>query len=220
MSEHARPLPSPGDRTTRARIRDEALRLFGSLGFQRATVRAIAAAADVSPALVLHHYGSKNGLRAAVDEHVAGVIREGKLMAMTGAWTTSAAEYEALSRTYEPYMNYLARSLTEDDDAAQHMYGLLFADAVEYLAAGERAGIIRSGRDPEARAAVLLNVSLAGLLLGRQAARVLGADDKTELQMRMAGPVLDLYIDGLFTDDRFRRMLDGLWDQEDADAEG
>lgn len=63
----------PDDRTARARIRDEALRLFGNHGPDAVTLRDIAAAAGVSPALVVRHYGSKDGLREAVDDHVVRV---------------------------------------------------------------------------------------------------------------------------------------------------
>ncbi|WP_353963544.1 helix-turn-helix domain-containing protein [Streptomyces sp. NBC_00078] len=42
------------DRTTRAVIRDEDLRLFSASGWEAVTMRQIAAAADVSPGLVMH----------------------------------------------------------------------------------------------------------------------------------------------------------------------
>ena len=62
------------DRTARAAIRDEALRLFAAQGPDAVTVRQVAAAAGVSPGLVMHHFGSKAGLRAAVDEHVLAMF--------------------------------------------------------------------------------------------------------------------------------------------------
>lgn len=64
----------PDDRTARARIRDEALQLFAEFGPHAVTVRGIAERAGVSPSLVIHHYGSKDGLRAAVDGHVIQVF--------------------------------------------------------------------------------------------------------------------------------------------------
>ena len=73
------------DLTARARIRDAAIRRFGADGFG-ASVRAIAAEAGVSPGLVIHHFGSKDALRASCDEHVLRVIRE----AETDAFTQSA----------------------------------------------------------------------------------------------------------------------------------
>ena len=64
------------DLTARARIRDAAVARFGRDGF-RAPVRAIAEDAGVSAALVIHHFGSKDALRAECDEHVLRVIRDG-----------------------------------------------------------------------------------------------------------------------------------------------
>ncbi len=60
-----------GEGTARVAVRNAALRLFAERGPDAVTVREIAAAAAVSPALVIHHFGSKEGLRAAVDERVA-----------------------------------------------------------------------------------------------------------------------------------------------------
>ncbi|MDN3029014.1 helix-turn-helix domain containing protein [Streptomyces sp. S.PB5] len=58
------------DLTGRARLRQAALELFAERGFEATSPRAVAAAAGLSPALVTRHFGSKQGLRAAVDEHV------------------------------------------------------------------------------------------------------------------------------------------------------
>ncbi|WP_329603806.1 helix-turn-helix domain-containing protein, partial [Nocardia seriolae] len=49
---------STDDLTTRARIRDAAITVFGEQGFG-VGVRAIAAAAGVSPGLVNHHFGDR-----------------------------------------------------------------------------------------------------------------------------------------------------------------
>jgi len=78
--------PGVGDRrhayedlTARARIRDAALWHFAEEGFSRATIRDIAATAGVSPGLVRHHFGSKEGLRDACDEAVSQRLRRSRL---------------------------------------------------------------------------------------------------------------------------------------------
>jgi AcrR family transcriptional regulator len=58
----------PGASGTRAAIADAARELFAELGYDRTTLRAIAAEAGVDPALVLHYYGSKHRLFVAVVE--------------------------------------------------------------------------------------------------------------------------------------------------------
>ncbi|WP_216893246.1 TetR/AcrR family transcriptional regulator [Nocardia alni] len=52
--------------TRRAAILSAARSLFGANGFERTTIRRIAAEAGVDPALVIHHFDSKNALFAAV----------------------------------------------------------------------------------------------------------------------------------------------------------
>ena len=73
--------PNPGDghdrsvadadKTARARIRDAAIRRFARDGVAATSLKAIAADAGVSPPLVVHHFGSKAGLREAVAERMA-----------------------------------------------------------------------------------------------------------------------------------------------------
>ncbi|MEA1903226.1 MAG: TetR family transcriptional regulator [Actinomycetota bacterium] len=53
----------PGDpEVTRAAVLDAARSMFAEHGFEKATIRAIAAEASVDPALVLHYFGSKDKL--------------------------------------------------------------------------------------------------------------------------------------------------------------
>jgi AcrR family transcriptional regulator len=55
----------PGPTSTRPVILDAALSLFAERGYERATIRAIAARAGVDPATVLHHFPSKQDLLAS-----------------------------------------------------------------------------------------------------------------------------------------------------------
>ncbi|PND58939.1 TetR family transcriptional regulator [Mycobacterium sp. ENV421] len=50
---------------TRSRILTEARAQFGERGFERTTIRSIASAAGVDPALVMHYFGAKAHLFAA-----------------------------------------------------------------------------------------------------------------------------------------------------------
>lgn len=59
---------------TRARLIEAALDVFGRVGFEGATTREIAKAADANLAAIVYHFGSKEALHRAVAEHVVGEI--------------------------------------------------------------------------------------------------------------------------------------------------
>src|ERR1700748_889356 len=94
------------DRTAVARIRDAAIEQWGEHGV-KGGLRSIAEAAGVSAALVIHHFGSKEGLRKACDDYIAEEIRTGKSAAMQSndpaTWLGQMAEIES----YAPVTAYL-----------------------------------------------------------------------------------------------------------------
>ena len=69
MTVERRPGRRPGDpAVTKQAILEAAREVFGEYGFDRATIRAIGARADVDPALVHHHFGSKHSLFIAAHQ--------------------------------------------------------------------------------------------------------------------------------------------------------
>lgn len=201
----------PDDRTARARIRDEALRLFGHHGPDAVTVRDIAAAAGVSPALVIRHYGSEEGLRETVDDHVARVF-EAMLAQISrpidargpfelGALPTLAEVVAAYLPADSAIPAYLGRMLLAGGSVGSVLFRKLHALSRQALAGLSEAGLAASGTDPEVRAAFLLVNDLAVVILRTQLADVLGVDPLSAAGMRRWGAeVLSIYRGGLVAD--------------------
>lgn len=59
--------PRADDLTAKARIRNAALDLFARNGVDATALRAVASAAGVTVGLIVHHYGTKDALREAVE---------------------------------------------------------------------------------------------------------------------------------------------------------
>jgi AcrR family transcriptional regulator len=205
----------PEDLTARARIRAAALARFGADGVATTTVRAIAADAGVSPALVVHHFGSKEGLRQACDAYVVEVMRSSSGWARDEADPASppalAAVAEMLSSS-EPLRKYLARALLDDAPAPSALFDEMVESVQEYLDEAQRDGLVRPAADQRARAAVLLAWQLAALAFGRHLARVLDVPDivSTAGAARYSRAALEVYTHGLFADDRWLAAYDAL----------
>jgi TetR/AcrR family transcriptional regulator, regulator of cefoperazone and chloramphenicol sensitivity len=72
------------DLTGRARIRHAALALFAAEGYAHTSLRSIARKAQVSLALIAHHFGSKHQLRDAVDKWVLTIFEKAAAEAALG----------------------------------------------------------------------------------------------------------------------------------------
>src|SRR5690606_30504745 len=78
------------DLTAAARIREAAMRLFPEHGYEGTSIRVLAEEVGISPALVIHHFGSKEGLRRACDEYVVDRIRTVKGEGITNRTMTDS----------------------------------------------------------------------------------------------------------------------------------
>ncbi|MGV0041545.1 TetR/AcrR family transcriptional regulator [Mycobacterium colombiense] len=199
--------PLPDDRTARARIRDEALRLFAERGPDAVTLRDIANAAGVSPALLIRHYGSKDGLVEIVDNHVVAIF-EVLLTKMTEQTAVVGLEPTAVPSlldglaTYlppdSPIPAYLSRLLINGGSAGSALFDRLFRLSQTTLDAMVAVGTASRGADAAVRAAFLLVNDLAVLTLRPRLTEVLGVDPLSEDGMRRwAGEVFAIYRDGL-----------------------
>ncbi|MER7453816.1 TetR family transcriptional regulator [Nocardia beijingensis] len=199
------PQGSAEDLTTAARIRDTAIEVFGEHGFQ-VGVRKIAAAAGVSPGLVNHHFGSKDGLRAACDERVLQLIRDEKVKAITAS-SVKAGMLDALAEieSYAPLVAYMVRSLQAGGPMAESLFEHMAADAEGYIEKAVEAGTIKPSRDPAARARYLMLLNVGATMLYMQMRQ--HRDEKIdyrkairELSEELTPPALEFYTQGLLTD--------------------
>lgn len=156
MTTH--PPTESSEDSTRQRIIDAALHLFGTQGYPRTTTRAIAEAAGVNEVTLFRHFGSKKNL----------------LMACTEAFNATgfAANFERdLTGDYAQDIDMMAVRMQRDAAQAFNLLRLLLCDAAalpELIQAAQsgmqgnaeliaayfqrqiEAGVIRDDLDPEA----------------------------------------------------------------------
>ena len=196
------------DLTAAARIRDAAIEQFGQHGFG-VGLRAIADAAGVSAALVIHHFGSKEGLRKACDDFVVEEIRSSKSETIQSTdpatWFAALAEIES----FAPLVSYLVRSMQSGGELAKMLWQSMIDNAYEYMEEGVRAGTVRPSRDPYARARFLSLAGGGAMLLYLQMHET-PTDLKAVLRdysRDMVLPSLEVYTEGVMAD---RTMFDAF----------
>lgn len=198
------------DLTTRARIRDAAIGLFGREGFARATIRAVAASAGVSPGLVIHHFGSKSGLRTACDQHVlARTAEQGMEKTDPRSAGQLIQDYLANPDHYADEIAYIRRALGDESDAGDAFFDGVVSQTEKIITAGIAAGTIRKFSDVRSTAVVVASNSLSMLMLGRHISRALDVEAPEphgigpDLLRELTLPALELYTRGYYTDSRF-----------------
>ncbi len=181
------------------------MRLFADRGVPGVTVRDIAAEAGVSPSLVIHHYRTKDGLKAAVDDRVSTALAELLTEAMDplGGQMSPASVAGVIAARFasEPALPaYLRRLLVDGGAPANALFRRLYDGLAGAMAVLGRAGIMRPTTDETARLVFLLVNDLAMLILREQIAGILGTDPLTAAGMnRWSETVLDAYTHGVLT---------------------
>jgi len=185
----------PGESGTRDAILAAARLAFGTQGYGATSVRAVARAAGVDPSLVLHFFGSKDGLFEAALELpldppaiVAGLLAgdldtlgERVVRTFLGVWDGTPGQGPMLA---------MLRSAVSHEDSAAMLRALLLRVILRPVAHG--AG----GDRPDLRASLLAS-QVVGLALTRYVLKLkpvasASADDLAPL----FGPTLQRYLTG------------------------
>ena len=170
VSARARSGRRPGDSGTREAIRAAASRLFGEVGYDRTSVRAIAKEAGVDPGLVTHFYGSKAKLftqvvdlpvdPATVMPHLLGEDSEGVGLRVA-TFIVGMLENEDGRRR----ITGLVRSAASAPEAAEIMRERVTREVLTPIARGVGAD------RPELRAS-LCGSQIVGLVMARYIVRI------------------------------------------------
>ena len=192
------------------RIVDAAIACIAELGPTRATLRRVADRAEVSAGLIVHHFGGKDGLRAACDRAVTRRIAERKLEAMRSGAALDPVRAFAAADPDDPTLRYLARVLADGGPAVNRLIDDLIVQSEAAIEEGVATGMLRPARDARARAAVLTLWSLGALALHEQVRRVLGVD--------LAGSPTELARDTAYVRGAMEILGEGLLSPTAAEA--
>jgi AcrR family transcriptional regulator len=185
----------PGESGTREAILEAARAAFADAGYDRATIRAIASTAQVDPALVLHYFGSKEGLFEAALELPVSARQIFERGAEAGPELLGAVVVRAFLETWEPpetrlRLMAMLRSAMTNDTAMAMVRDLLVREIFGPIT--ETLGV------PDAQLrATLVGSQFVGLAVMRFVGRVepLASASIDEL-VAAVGPTVHRYLTG------------------------
>jgi AcrR family transcriptional regulator len=186
----------PGSPDTQGEILEAARREFAGRGYDGATIRGVAAAAGVDPALVLHYFGSKEQLfvatlqvpvnpaailRDVLDDAEPGRMGERLVSTMLGVWDATAHRSPLIA---------VLRSVAGEGPVADMVRQ--FIERTVIAAFADRL----PGPEAQLRA-TLIGSQVAGLLLARYVVRLepLASADRERLAA-IYGPTIERYAYG------------------------
>jgi AcrR family transcriptional regulator len=137
----------PGNPDTRGVIVATARRLFAEAGYEKTSIRDVAAAADVDPALIRHYFGNKAELFRATmgwpfqPAQIAARLTAGDPNEIAGRLTRVFFEMWEQPDSRAPLMAILRGAATHEESATlvrQFIHGQLYPRLVESLSESDR----------------------------------------------------------------------------------
>lgn len=164
-------------RSGRERLLYAGLRLFAERGYEGTSVRDLAAEAGVSFGLIRKYYGSKDGLRDAIEEFVLGEI-EKFYKDSTPAWPRAAdvaAERAVQFIEHDrDVLRYLRFALINPQRSTQKLFNRYFAVYQKTVRNMDQHGQLGAGADPRWAPFILMFLQLGPLLVEPFAEAILG----------------------------------------------
>jgi AcrR family transcriptional regulator len=151
-------------RATRTEILEQAMSLFGEVGYRSASVREIAARAGISHTGLLHHFPTKQALLVAVLEHRDAVDAERLAVADDGLSAlrhlVALVEVNTTRRAIVELFTVLSGEATASDHPAHEWFRERYRRSIDHVTLAYRTaradGVLRHDIDPALAAAQLL----------------------------------------------------------------
>jgi AcrR family transcriptional regulator len=192
-----------GGGSGRERILAAAITKFAEDGLAGTSLKTIADEAGVTQGLIVHHFGSKEGLRKACDDHVLGKIREQlRIAADQGTQLDVLEAFRRRQKQHAAALPYLARALADGAPSVAALVDELAEEIIRSMEQNVANGVYVPTEYPRERALVLLIWSLGAVTLHEHVRRLLGADltgEPAALLPYLRGAT-EMLTDGLFTE--------------------
>ena len=171
-----------------------AVNVLAREGFAAASLRMIAIEAGVSPALLVHHFGSRQGLIEQAINKTLGEWLETKDDLTAIGLTEALRQWPQVAEDGQTKLQFFRQLMIAGGKPAQHLFERMAAEAKVRLEQFAELGFAEKLADIESASVLMASYALAPLIMGDQIKKMLGGDFfDPEVSQKLAQASVELF---------------------------
>ena len=171
-----------------------AVNVLAREGFAATSLRMIAIEAGVSPALLVHHFGSRQGLIEQAINKTLGEWLETKDDLTAIGLTEALRQWPQVAEDGQTKLQFFRQLMIAGGRPAQHLFERMAAEAKVRLEQFAELGFTEKLSDIESASVLMASYALAPLIMGDQIKKVLGGDFfDPEVSQKLAQASVELF---------------------------
>lgn len=185
--------------SAKTELAEVAISKFAESGFKSTSLRSIAAAADVSPALLVHHFGSKEGLIEHCIEQALGEWISTKTAMSTMPLSSAVGTWQESVKEHGSKLRFFKQLMIEGGEYANLLFQRMVAEAERFIDQSIQAGIFRTVENKKDLALIMTLHGLGPLVLENVVNNFLGGKfTDPKLGLRLAAANNEIYEKGIY----------------------
>ncbi|PWL20931.1 MAG: hypothetical protein DCO81_04915 [Candidatus Aquiluna sp. XM-24bin5] len=166
--------------TTREQLLTIAVEMFAANGFAQTSLRAIAKQAGVSPALLVHHFGTKDALIKEAMAITLGHWVADEKAAMLDDESNQLSHWQTVMAKGATPLNFFRQVLLAGGEYSQRLFAAAVSESESLLEQMKSAGRLRDVKDPKTTALMLTLSGLGSVLFMDHIEKILGGSIASE----------------------------------------
>lgn len=185
--------------TTREQLLSIAVEMFAEQGFAGTSLRSIAKRAGVSPALLIHHFDTKDALiKEAISKTLGSWVADEKA-AMLDDESKQLQNWQAVMAKGTTPLNFFRQVLLAGGDYAQRLFDAAVSETEVLLDQMQSTGRLRELSDKQTTALIMTISGLGSVLLMSQIEKTLGGPISSDhVASRLMNANNEMLRDGVF----------------------
>jgi AcrR family transcriptional regulator len=185
--------------TTREQLLKLAVEMFAEKGFADTSLRAIAKRAEVSPALLIHHFGTKDALVKEAISKTLGSWVAGEKAMMLEDESNQLQNWQTLMEKGATPLNFFRQVLLAEGEYSQRLFDAAVSESEVLLNQMQSVGRLREISDKQTTALIMAVNGLGSVLLMSQIEKSMGGPISSDhVATRLMNSNSEMLRDGIF----------------------